>query len=248
MPTVMASWNRETCQPRASAGATSEMYTGTVLEDKPIPMPTMIRPTTSIWGDWAAAHRMAPAAKMIAVVISSLRLPNRSASRQPVSAPTAAPASTPLTITSKANVDNVKSFRKNSSAPEITPVSYPKSRPPSAAKAAARQTKRRPDTFGGVTLVCDFASVLIASTFPSDRVPVRRALLWILNGFSIRRYRFTFHPRLWVLHSGSTSHLINRLCGSRPRRSRDLRLQPRHHTPIKNWALEYVWQLRAGPM
>ena len=34
---MTASWNNETCQPRAAAGETSEIYTGTVVEARPNP-------------------------------------------------------------------------------------------------------------------------------------------------------------------------------------------------------------------
>ena len=134
---MIASWKSETVQPRASAGETSDMYTGTVPEESPIPTPTIIRPTISMPGDEAAAQRIDPAPKTRAVTISKVRRPKRSARRPPANAPAAAPANAPLTMISRAKVESEKSFLKKSSAPDMTPVSYPKRRPPRPAKAAA---------------------------------------------------------------------------------------------------------------
>src|SRR5580700_7302683 len=164
----MASWKSETVQPRASGVETSDMYTGTVPEESPIPKPTTILPKIRMPGDEAAAQTNAPTAKIRAVAISKGRRPKRSAKRPPASAPTAAPANTPLTITSKAKVESEKSFLKKSSAPEITPVSYPNRRPPSPAKAAAAKTNLLLPDGEGDGLFCVIPSIILSRFYPAS--------------------------------------------------------------------------------
>ena len=133
----MASWKSETGQPRASAGETSEMYTGTVLEDSPIPRPTMIRPAISMPGARGGAEQRSHGE-------NDRRHDQQHAPAEKVCEAAAAQRADGGARQHAADDhfqgkdESEKSFFRNSSAPEMTPVSYPKSKPPRPANVAAR--------------------------------------------------------------------------------------------------------------
>ncbi len=120
---MIASWFRETSEPRISAGAVSEMYRGPTKEATPMARPTTTRAPMSHPTLGANAMPRAPRKKTAAVTRMSLRRPRRSARFPPTIATTTAPTSTPLTTSSCWREESVKSRLTNSSAPEITPVS-----------------------------------------------------------------------------------------------------------------------------
>jgi hypothetical protein len=99
------------------------MYTGTVVEASPIPIPTMVRPTSKVAKESAKAQIMAPRIKIAEVTISVTRRPSRSESRPPPSAALAAPTSTMLTTSSSGKVESENSFLIKITAPEIAAVS-----------------------------------------------------------------------------------------------------------------------------
>jgi hypothetical protein len=91
----------------------------------------------SICIDPAAEHINAPTMKTTEVMSSIFLRPYRSERLPPVMASTAAPTRTELTASSCWKMDSPKLCLMKISAPDITPVSYPNSKPPIAAKIAA---------------------------------------------------------------------------------------------------------------
>jgi hypothetical protein len=144
MPMVIMSWFNDTNSPRLAAGAISAMYSGTIIEASPTPSPSRKRATTRTPTFGETAATMAPAANTRAASRAVGRRPMRSASGPPERAPTTAPTRRKLTMMPSVKGENgPKSCLMNNSAPEITPVSYPKSKPPVAVIAAARLTNFR---------------------------------------------------------------------------------------------------------
>src|SRR5271163_323991 len=137
------------------------MYTGTVVDASPIPTPTIVRPTSKIVNEPASAQISAPITKMMDVIISVTRRPSRSERCPPTSAAVAAPTSTMLTTNSSGNVDSENCCLIKITAPEIAAVSYPNSKPPTAAKIAAKITNAElfsvvwPVALADVLALCD---------------------------------------------------------------------------------------------
>ena len=127
----MASWKRGDLPPsRFRRGDFGDVDRNSAGRKASIPRPTMIRPARCSMSVKTAAREQRIATQRNdngrCNNQSTFGDRNRSANalrRQ--ERPAAAPANTALTITSSVNVVRVKSFFKKSSAPEITPVSYP---------------------------------------------------------------------------------------------------------------------------
>ena len=127
-------------RPRTLAGTISAMYMGETMDTAPTAKPKNVRAVASMPTDPDRAHQMEPNTKMMPPAISVKRRPNLSAMRPAVSAPTAAPTSSievthPSWWALMSNAGLIKS-----KAPDITPVSYPKSSPPRAAMPATTLT------------------------------------------------------------------------------------------------------------
>lgn len=126
-----------TSAPLILAGEASEMYKGAVMEAIPTPRPTKILPIMMTNGVGARAMIKAPARNRESAIKMEGFLPNLSFIQPPNPAPTMAPATAILTIVSLSTVlfsTAVKSSRIYRSAPDMTPVSYPKRRPPMPAE------------------------------------------------------------------------------------------------------------------
>ena len=93
------------------------------MDAPPIPMPTRRRPASSTGKAGATADTAAPATKIIDVTSRIGRRPNRSASRPANAAPNAAPPKAMLVTTPSIKGERWNAVRRNSSAPEMTPVS-----------------------------------------------------------------------------------------------------------------------------
>ncbi len=120
-----------TIRPRRCAGAISARYSGQVVAAAPTPKPRMIRPAVMIPTLGAIAQMRAPTRNSPAQTSRLPLRPRLSASLPPSSAPKAAPGNS-RELTTSASVKGVSmrsSFMYNR-APEMTPVSYPKSSPP----------------------------------------------------------------------------------------------------------------------
>ena len=100
----------------------------------PIPAPTTTRPASRRYLSLAIPIQSAPNVKMTLADIITGRLPARSLRQPPINANTAAAATVTLTISSCQTDDSRNSFRSSIIAPDITPVSYPNKKPPSAEK------------------------------------------------------------------------------------------------------------------
>ena len=137
MPVVIASMLTATSEPRTFAGTISAMYSGEIKEAMPIAIPTTILPAINTVTVCARAVEAALTVKIIPASIISLRRPKRPVKAPPIAAPITAPIKTALTTISSIKVDRENCCLMNSIAPEITPVSKPKSRPPRAATATA---------------------------------------------------------------------------------------------------------------
>ena len=85
------SWFRPTSRPRNSAGASSEMNTGTMLEAQPTARPRMTRETTMIGTDVEKAASSEPPTNTAEATSRIGRRPNLSDRRPEVMAPMAAP-------------------------------------------------------------------------------------------------------------------------------------------------------------
>jgi len=121
-----------------AGGDSSEVYIGATTDDAPIPKPTMMRRITKGHRLGANAVRIAPTAKMIAMMMSVFLRPSQSAILPPTAAPRMAPMRTALTAISCVVDVRWNCVLRKPCAPEITPVSYPKSRPPRAAMKPTR--------------------------------------------------------------------------------------------------------------
>ena len=135
-PTTIISVFRETMRPRTAAGTFSAIYIGTTIETAPTATPKKVRAVASSATDPANAHQMEPAQKITPLTSRVMRLPHQSATRPPSNAPMAAPTSSMAVTRPSSAALMPNSGLIYNSAPDITPVSYPKSRPPMAAKAA----------------------------------------------------------------------------------------------------------------
>lgn len=76
---------------------TSEMYSGTSADDRPMPMPVSRRPASMPASPCALAHTRAPASIGMESSRKAFLRPRESARPEPATEPTAAPASTLLT-------------------------------------------------------------------------------------------------------------------------------------------------------
>ena|GEM_PF-4369969 len=136
MPMVIMSWFRETRAPRSRAGDISEMYKGTAKEAAPMASPRVPRPTTSSPTPGARLAVRVPRKKTAAAPMMTRRRPKRSVSLPLKAEPRMAPTRTELTTSSWAREPRPKSWRMNSRAPDMTPVSNPNNSPPMAATKA----------------------------------------------------------------------------------------------------------------
>ena len=146
-PMTIISELRLTRRPRMCGGDISEMYMGTTMDTAPMHTPSSVRAAPSSKAEPAMAHHRLPTMKPTAPMSTVARRPIASATRPPVKAPMAAPTrSIAVTVDSCAAVSSKERWM-NSRAPEMTPVSYPNRRPPSAAITATAMA--RPDEAGG---------------------------------------------------------------------------------------------------
>lgn len=84
----------------------------------------------------ASAEASDPTTKITAAAMIARRRPTRSERGPPPSAPKTAPSNSDATTICCAVSESWKSSLMNSNAPEMMPVSYPKSSPPRAEMAA----------------------------------------------------------------------------------------------------------------
>lgn len=99
----------------------------------------------------ASTQPSVPRAKIVASIRMLCRRPYRSDSRPPISAPNAAPKIRMLTTKPSVNAVRPRSSFIGASAPLMTPVSYPNSRPPKVATTAISPSRREcgPGTSAG---------------------------------------------------------------------------------------------------
>lgn len=155
---MMANWFTETMRPRIRAGVISAMYIGDASEATPTPTPPRMRNTTKTQNRCGNAVPTAEARNSTPASTSVFLRPNRSlntpASRQPTTQPSSAQAAAqPLSAGLRA-----KCACKKPMAPEITAVSYPNKRPPSA---ATRQTSTRYAEWPGPSRFVGFVGCVI---------------------------------------------------------------------------------------
>mmetsp|Transcript_17704 Transcript_17704/g.40634 ORF Transcript_17704/g.40634 Transcript_17704/m.40634 type:complete len:200 (-) Transcript_17704:9-608(-) len=143
-PITMAALFTDTRTPRRAGGASSAMYCGTVDEAVPIARPTTILPVRRTANELASAIRIAPAVKMTQEMIRSIRRPSALFAGPLQMAPTAASARVEETSISCSCLSKWKWSVITSIAPETTPVSYPKRKPPSDATPTRKRRKRSP--------------------------------------------------------------------------------------------------------
>ena len=110
MPTVTASWNSETNEPRTRAGDASAMYIGPPTDVSPMPHPTRTRPAMSVGTLLATAHRSEAVAKTMPAATLVRRRPPWSASTPAAMAATSAPAVTALTTSPSVAASTGNSF------------------------------------------------------------------------------------------------------------------------------------------
>jgi len=137
IPTQMESWLALPRDPRSAGGATSEMYSGTTADARPMPKPETRRPATMALRDVAAAQRSAPAASGTQLAIRAPRRPSVSDTAPPETLPSVAPTST-LDTTRPALTASEAKPRSAAMAwrgPLTTPRWYPKAKPPMHATA-----------------------------------------------------------------------------------------------------------------
>ena len=126
-----------TRRPRAAGGEISAMYIGAVMLAIPIATPTTERPTRRTGKFPARPSATDPATKMAPDATIVFLRPKNSLQRPPASAPTMAKAMVTLTASSSSQLWSPHSSWMISIAPDTTPVSYPKRKPPIAESAVA---------------------------------------------------------------------------------------------------------------
>ncbi len=153
-------------------GAISAAYRGpatdAMLTPKPKPKPN--RDTTRTQVPGARLSPSAPIANSTPPITMAFWRPSRSARPPASSAPTSAPRVTQLVTTSCKVVLRWKSLAMNCSAPEMTPWSYPNSRP---VKMTTRptmncQNRNRPKMSFGVTCPALASAAVVAISFPPE--------------------------------------------------------------------------------
>ena len=123
----------ETSVPLTFVGEISAIYKGTAKEETPMATPRKRRANTKFQASAAIPDQTAPTAKITADARITFLRPNRSVSLPQNKAPRMAPNNPADVISSTIPLSIPKSFWKKGIAPDITPVSKPKSRPPVAA-------------------------------------------------------------------------------------------------------------------
>ena len=126
-------WNIETSLPLNFAGEISAIYKGTAKEDTPIAIPRNKRAKIKFQTSNAIPDQIAPTTKITAEANITFLRPSWSVILPQNRAPKIAP-NNPTDVTNSIILLSIpKSFWKNGIAPETTPVSKPKSKPPVAA-------------------------------------------------------------------------------------------------------------------
>ena len=100
-------------------------------------------------GSGTNARKSAPTPKMTPATMFDNRRPNRSAIHPPPAAPRTAPIRTPAVINSEKKSERPNSSLIERRAPEMTPMSYPKRNPPTAATTPTPRETKSEEAIGG---------------------------------------------------------------------------------------------------
>ncbi len=205
MPEVIANMLTATSAPRTRAGTSSAMYIGEMKEARPIPSPLTTLPAINHATVGAKAVPMALAAKIMPAQMSGLRRPKRFVRTPPAVAPTMAPIKTMLTTISSMVAERENWFWTNRMAPEITPVSYPKSSPPRDAMPVATYARGFTSDFAfGVIRPHPF-SIRMCSPRSPARDETKMCFVWrALRSHGVLRFlglhrRWDEFSSIWIL-------------------------------------------------
>src|SRR5688572_22323976 len=115
------------------AGAISEIYKGTTLLARPMPMPPMIRDTMTPVNDGINAQPSADSKNSNAASNSGFFLPNRSLSSPDMATPMMQPTNAEDTNQPSWKADKANCFCNRGNIPDTTAISNPNKKPPSDA-------------------------------------------------------------------------------------------------------------------